>query len=130
MNAQLALVFWSLVLFEAKHVLCDFVLQTQAQLSSKTQYGSRDGLIHAGLHAMASLPAILLLSRSAPLVAAIVAGEFAAHYHVDWLKAAILRARGLSPDDRLYRIVFGADQFLHQMTYVIILALLARGLAF
>ena len=129
MSSQLALVFWSLVLFEVKHVLCDFVLQTPAQLRSKAIYGSRGGLIHAGLQAVASLPAILLLDHSA-LVPAIVAGEFVAHYHVDWLKAAIIRARGLSPDDRLYRIVFGADQLLHQMTYVIILALLARRLAF
>ena len=130
MNAHLALLFWSLVLFEVKHVLCDFVLQTQRQLRNKASYGSRGGLIHAGLHGIASLPAILLLNHSVPLVPAIVAGEFAAHYHVDWLKAAIIRARGLSPDDRLYRIVFGVDQFLHQMTYVIILALLARGMVF
>jgi hypothetical protein len=129
LNAQLALLFWSLVLFEVKHVLCDFALQTTAQIRSKAIYGSLGGLIHSGLHGIASMPAILLLSRSAPLALAIVAGEFAAHYHVDWLKMAIIRARGLSPDDRMYWIVFGADQFLHQMTYVIILALLARGIA-
>jgi len=129
LNAQLALLFWSLVLFEVKHVLCDFVLQTAAQIRSKAIYGSRGGLIHAGLHGIASLPAILLLDHSV-VVPAIVAGEFVVHYHVDWLKMAIIRVRGLSPDDRLYWIIFGADQLLHQMTYVIILALLARGIAF
>ena len=110
-------------------MVCDFVLQTAAQIRSKAIYGSRGGLIHSGLHGIASLPAILLLDQSV-LVPAIVAGEFVAHYHVDWLKMAIIRARGLSPDDRMYWIVFGADQFLHQMTYVIILALLARRMAF
>jgi Protein of unknown function (DUF3307) len=130
LSSQLAILFWSLVLFEAKHFLCDFVLQTRAQLRSKASYGNRGGLIHAGLHGIASLPAILLLSHSVPLVPAIVAVEFAVHYHLDWLKAAINRARGLTYDDWLYWAVFGADQFLHQMTYVIILALLARAIAF
>ena len=129
MSSQLALLFWSLVLFAVKHALCEFVLQTAAQRRSTAIYGSRGGLIHAGLHGIASLPAILLLDHSV-LVPAIVAGEFVVHYHVDWLKMAIIRARGLGPDDRMYWIVFGADQFLHQMTYVIILALLARGTAF
>ena len=130
MSSELAILFWSLVLFEVKHFLCDFVLQTRALLRDKGRYGNRGGLIHAGLHGIASLPAILLLNHSVPLVPAIVAAEFAVHYHLDWLKAAIHRARGLTYDDQLYWMVFGADQLLHQMTYVIILVLLARGIAF
>ena len=130
MNAQLAILFWSLVIFEVKHFLCDYVFQMPTQLGDKRTYGARGGLIHAGLHAVASLPAILLLSRSAPLVLAIVAGEFAVHYHLDWLRTAIKHARGVTHGDRLYRIVFGADQLLRQMTYVIILAVLAREIAF
>ena len=129
MSLGVALLFWSLVLFEVKHVLCDFVLQSAEQVRSKASYGSRGGLMHAGLHAVSSLPAILLLDHSA-LVLAIMAGEFAAHNHIDWLKAAIIKARGLSVHDRLYWTLFGTDQLLHQMTYVIILALLARRMAF
>jgi hypothetical protein len=129
LNAQFAILFWSLVLFEVKHFLCDFALQMPARLRDKRPYGARAGLIHAGLHAVASLPAILLLTRSAPLVLAIVVGESAVHYHLDWLEAALKHARGLTHDDRLYRIVFGAGQLLQQMTYVIILAVLTREIA-
>ena len=91
MNAQLALLFWSLVLFEVKHVLCDFVFQTAAQIRSKAIYGSRGGLIHSGSHGIASLPAILLLNHSM-LVPAIVAGVVV-HYR-RLAEVAIIRAAG------------------------------------
>ena len=129
MNPDLILVFWSLVLFEAKHFLCDFVLQTRYQKSSKSNYGHPGGLIHAGIHVLGSVPAILVLTDSPLFIAAIVACEFVVHHHVDWLKAQINKRRALTHDDRLYWIVFGADQLLHQLSYIVILAVLARALS-
>ena len=129
MNLQIAILFWSLVLFETKHFVCDFVLQTRYQKQGKGIYGHPGGLIHAGLHAVGSLPAILLLTLSPLLIAALVVAEFAVHYHIDWLKLAILRRRALLPEGALYWVVFGADQFLHQMNYVIFLAVLVRAMA-
>jgi hypothetical protein len=127
MSLGLSLVFWSLVLFEAKHFICDFVLQTPYQYRNKGIYGHPGGFVHAGFHGLGSIPAILMVSDSAWLVAVIVAAEFLFHYHVDWLKEQINKARALSFDDMLYWVVFGADQLLHQMSYVIILAVLARA---
>lgn len=129
MNAQFALLFWALVLLEIKHFICDFVIQTGYQVRKKAIYGHPGGLLHAGLHGIASLPAILLLTASPLLISAIVVGEFVVHYHVDWLKSAITRLRGLSFDDLLYWVFFGADQFLHQATYIVILAVLVRAAA-
>jgi hypothetical protein len=125
-TVTLALLFWSLTLFETKHFIFDFLLQTRYQKEKKGIYGHPAGLLHAGLHAIGSLPAILLLNFSPELIAAIVAAEFVVHYHVDWLKLAILRRRGLRYEDARYWAIVGADQFLHQMTYVVILAVLAR----
>jgi len=127
-NPSLALLFWSLVLFETKHFVCDFLLQTRFQKQNKGRYGHPGGLVHAGLHAIGSLPAILLLTLSPLPIAGIVLAEFVVHYHIDWLKMTVLRRRGLGYDDGLYWAVFGADQFLHQMMYVVILAALARAL--
>ena len=127
MSPQLALLFWSLVLLQAKHFVCDFVLQTPYQKRNKGKYGHPGGLIHAGLHAVGALPAIVLLTRAPELIAAIAAAEGVAHYHIDWLKMAIIRRRALSRDEMRYAIVTGADQFLHQMGYVIILAVLVRA---
>lgn len=127
MSLGLSLVFWSLVLFEVKHFACDFVLQTPYQYRNKGMYGHPGGLIHACVHGAGSIPAILVLSDTPWLVATIVIAETVFHYHVDWLKEQINRRLGLSYDDMLFWIVFGADQLLHQMTYVVILAVLARS---
>ena len=126
MSPGLALLFWSLVLLEVKHFICDFVLQTRYQYANKGTYGHPGGYLHAGFHAVGSIPAILMVSDAAGLMATIVVAEFLCHYHVDWLKEQINKGRGLTHDATLFWIVFGADQLLHQMTYVVILALLAR----
>jgi hypothetical protein len=126
MSPGLALLFWSLVLLEVKHFICDFVLQTRYQFGNKGIYGHPGGYIHAGLHAVCSIPAILMVSDAVWLIAAIVVAEFLFHYHVDWLKEQINKRRGLTHDTTLFWVVFGADQLLHQMTYVVTLAVLAR----
>ena len=127
MSPGVALLFWSLVLFEVKHFVCDYVLQTPFQYRNKGIYGHLGGFIHAGIHAAGSLPALLVLTDSALPMAAILAAEFVVHYHTDWLKEQINKRRGLTIDDHLYWIVFGTDQLIHQMTYVVFLAVLARG---
>ena len=114
------------MLLETKHFVCDFVIQTPYQKKNKRKYGHPGGLIHAGLHAVGALPAVVLLTRAPELIAAIVVADGVAHYHIDWLKLAIIRRRGLSRDEMRYATVTGADQFLHQMGYVIILAVLVR----
>ena len=126
MSLGVSLVFWSLVLLEVKHFICDFVLQTPYQYRNKGSYGHPGGLIHAGFHGMTSIPGLLVLTHTVWLVAVIAVAEFLFHYHVDWLKERINRRRSLSYDTTLFWIVFGADQLLHQMTYVVILAVLAR----
>jgi hypothetical protein len=130
MSPALTLVFWSLVLFQAKHFLADFVLQTRYQWSNKGTYGHPGGFLHAGIHAAGSLPAILVLTSAPGLIAAIAAAEFVVHYHVDWTKEQINKRRELTHGQAMFWMVFGADQFLHQMTYVVILAVLVRAAGF
>ena len=125
LSPGLSLLLWSLVLFQVKHFLCDFVLQTAYLYRNKGIYGHRAGFIHAGLHALGSLPAILLLSHEPARIGAILAVEFLIHYHVDWLKLYIDKHFRLGINQSLYWAVFGADQLLHQLTYLGILAVLA-----
>src|SRR5580765_6922890 len=89
----------SLALFEVKHFVCDFVLQTAYQYRNKGIYGHPAGFLHAGLHAAGSLPAVLIMTQTAWLAAAILAAEFAVHYHVDWLKEQINKRKALTFDD-------------------------------
>ena len=125
MSPGISLLLWSLVVFEVKHFICDFVLQTAYLYRNKGIYGHRAGFIHAGLHAAGSLPAVLLLSRDPSLIAAILAVEFLIHYHVDWLKLHIDKRFGLTMQQSSYWMVFGADQLIHQLTYAAFLAVLA-----
>jgi hypothetical protein len=127
MGHAAALILSSLALLQVKHFLCDFVLQSAYIYRNKGIYGHRAGFIHAGLHAVGSLPAIALLTSSASLIAAIMAVEFLIHYHVDWLKLHIDKRYRLTINQRIYWVVFGADQLLHQATYVVMIAVLAQA---
>ncbi len=120
MTATTALV--ALLLFEAKHFLCDFVLQTKWQVDAKKRYGAAGGLLHAGLHAVLSLPALLVLTAAPAVIIAISLFEFALHYHIDWGKARIDTAAGWTVADQAYWMIFGLDQLLHQLTYLGIVA--------
>jgi hypothetical protein len=113
-----------LVILEFKHLVFDFFLQTPYQLRTKGIYGHPGGILHAGLQAAGTLPALLLFSPSFGLVVAIVLGEFVIHYHIDWTKEQVMKWRGYRSHDSGFWYALGTDQFLHQLTYVGILAVL------
>jgi hypothetical protein len=115
---SLILVLSALLAFQLKHFLCDYVLQTGYIVETKRIYGHIGGLMHAGAHAIASIPAFLLLSASGTTIAILVAIEFVFHYHVDWLKAYVDTRAGWTQKDQAYWILFGFDQLIHQLTYL------------
>ena len=122
----------ALLLLQLKHFVGDFVTQTQYQLRYKSIYGHPAGLMHAAHHAIGSAAVMALLKACLPLpmpltlIAAVLAAEFVLHYHIDWAKEQLIRpfvaAQGLA-----YWAIFGADQFLHQATYVAIAYILFRA---
>jgi len=118
MGTPIFIALIALVLFQIKHCLCDFVLQTQSQVMAKGTYGALGGLSHAGLHAVASIPALYVLTSSPLIILALIAFEFVLHYHVDFTKARVDAAGGWTVADQQYWIVFGLDQFIHQLTYL------------
>lgn len=121
MNEPLSLLFAALILLQIKHFLFDFVFQTAYQLKNKGTYGHPGGLLHAGLHAAGSLPAVLLLRPSGLMVIGIVMAEFAVHYHTDWLKERVMKTHGWKVEDDNFWIALGADQLTHHLTYTAIL---------
>lgn len=109
-----------------KHAIADYGLQTPYQWRNKSAYGHPGGLIHSGLHAVLTLPVFLILpAASAAFAAAVIAGEFVVHYHLDWVKEQLTRARELTPQDAAYWRLHGVDQLLHTLTYVVIVGLLS-----
>ncbi len=128
MEPVVGVMLWSLLAFEAKHFVCDFVLQTEWQVRTKGIYGHPGGFVHAGLHAILSIPAMLVWAPSAALMGALMLGEFLIHYHMDWSKEHIGRRKGLRVDMGAYWTLFGLDQFVHQLTYILMLAILSGAL--
>ncbi|MBI3678416.1 MAG: DUF3307 domain-containing protein [Proteobacteria bacterium] len=118
MNPAIATLLIALGLFQTKHFLCDFAFQSLWQVRNKGTYGHIAGISHAGLHAIASVPALLVLTQVPVVIAALCLGEFVIHYHSDWSKARIDTKLGLSDKDWVYWVIFGADQFVHQLTYL------------
>ncbi len=106
-----------------KHLLCDFPLQTPYQFTNKGTYGHAGGLLHAAIHGVGTIIALLwfvplFLVLKLALLDAVI------HYHIDWAKNKINRRYNLRPTSgQGFWITFGVDQYLHAMTYVLIVCL-------
>jgi hypothetical protein len=80
------------------------------------------GLLHGFIHIFLTLPVFLLFpTGTVGLAAALLAGEFFVHYHIDWTKEQIVRHYGWKLSDRQYWCALGLDQLLHGLTYIAIL---------
>lgn len=113
-----------LAVLQIKHFICDFTLQSSYQLLNKGTYLHPGGLLHAGLHALFTVAAFLVVAPTLALGLGIVVGEFLVHYHIDWGKERVIRETGWTPTQAQFWSAVGFDQFLHQLTYIVIAALL------
>jgi hypothetical protein len=109
-----------LVLLFSKHFLLDFPLQTPYQLNNKGKYGHAGGLLHSGLHGLATLVIFALVTPFAYLFAI---ADFLIHYHIDWVKVQINNYYSLTTNDPRFWTLLGLDQYLHAMTYIAMVAL-------
>lgn len=109
-----------LTLLTIKHFICDFLYQPPYQWQNKGTYGHAGGIIHSGQHALATL-AILLLFIPLPFAILLAVAEFIVHYHTDWLKMNINKAKGWGANTHNeFWVLLGADQLIHSLTYVFI----------
>jgi len=120
-GAIVAVFLW----LQIKHFIFDYVVQTPFQFRNKGTYGHPGGILHSGLQALGTVPAFFILPPGWPLGLAIIVGEFIVHYHTDWAKEQTLRRMKLTTSDAWYWRLLGFDQFVHQVTYVVIAAILA-----
>lgn len=126
---MLTLVIAMLLLLQLKHFAADYLLQPGWMLKGKGSIDMAGGYAHAGLHAVGSLPALLLAGLTPLQLLALICAEFLVHYGIDYSKAHLSgRIRG-GPEARIYWAMHGGDQLLHQLTYILLVyfALLLRG---
>jgi hypothetical protein len=110
-----------------KHFICDFVLQTSRHVQFKGIYGHPAGIEHAAIHVLGTVPCLWLFGATPLTILAIAGAEFVIHYHVDWLKEQIGQRAAWTPADKGFWVAIGADQLVHNLTYVGILAMLLRS---
>ena len=111
--------------FQVKHVLGDFVFQNAYILEHRRIWGHPGGVLHVAIHAALTLPLLLVAGVHGVLFFAILLGEALFHYHVDWVKDGWLRREGWTAQDKQYWWLMGVDQMLHQLSYLVIVGLIA-----
>jgi hypothetical protein len=126
MAAETGMVLLAMTLFAAKHFVADFALQTGWMFRGKSIYGHPGGLAHAGVHMLGSLPALAVMGLAPVAILLVVMAEGGVHYHLDWAKERLAHSLGAGPQDRLFWLLIGADQFLHYLTYMAMILVALR----
>lgn len=114
-----------LAAFQVKHFLGDYVFQNAFILNHRRIWGHPGGVLHVGVHALLTLPILMVAGVSGWLLALLVAGEALFHYHVDWVKDSWIHRAGLTTSDKQYWWFTGIDQALHQLSYLVIAGLIS-----
>lgn len=108
-----------LVLLQAKHLVCDWVLQPKWMWANKGTYGHFGGICHALFNGLGTA---LIISSFYGNFLIVLLIDSLLHYHIDFAKMNILKSLELKPEkDPAFWWLTGADQYLHQCTYLIIL---------
>lgn len=120
-----------ITLLTVKHFIVDFLLQPPFMYLNKGIYGHIGGISHSVLHAMATMFIIggLVTFATLPIspITCLIIGvvEFIIHYHVDYAKVNITHHYGWTASTSEYFwMLMGADQLLHSLTYIAIVAFL------
>lgn len=113
-----------ITLLMIKHVVADYFMQYSWMIKDKATYGAFGGTAHASWHGI--LTGLVLVLCGIPLIFSIALGilDSIIHYHVDYVKSNIWKAKKLGPADQLYWVTHGIDQLAHFLTYVGIILLI------
>ena len=124
-------IFTLLVLFQLKHFVCDYPLQTQYMLGKMQATGWIQPLAaHAGVHAIATfLIAYVVLDLVywldnlffATLFAIL---DFVIHFTVDRIKASPNLGGRFNPTQPYFWWALGADQMAHHLTHYLFIAII------
>ncbi len=121
MDANISTTLVLLVLLNVKHMFSDYFLQNDWMLSGRATYLHLGRLAHAVIHAFGTAVVVALIGGGVLVAIFLAVADLLIHFHVDWLKAKYSESRKLTPADTLFWRVAGADQFAHQLTYIMLI---------
>jgi len=107
-----------LILFFIKHFLVDFVCQTEYQWKNKGTLFHPGGLIHSGLHGLATY-VILMGFVANPIPLALL--DSVTHYTIDYTKTNLNKILGIGAESQTFWVLVGLDQLLHYLVYIYII---------
>jgi hypothetical protein len=114
----LATLFLLIVLYEVKHFVADYLLQTAWIYKGKTRPGWSYVIplgVHAGLHALGSL---VILLYFAPHLWMWAFFDFGTHFAMDRIKSSPrLLGRYSNTSKRAFWICVGIDQTVHHLVH-------------
>jgi len=117
---DLELVLVLVVLFQIKHFVADYPLQTPAMIRGKGILFNPQGILHSLHHSALTLATLMIFSLVHPvaiLLAVIIASaEFFIHYGIDYTKMQY--GKRLTTSDPRFWWAIGFDQMLHHLTYL------------
>ena len=119
---EFQILFWLLT----KHIIADYFTQYPWIYKYKGIYGHPGGLAHAGWHGLLTT---IICYPFVGIWPAVLLGllDSVIHYHVDYVKSNSWKRWSCTPQDQLFWIIHGVDQYLHGMTYFLILHLVSHG---
>lgn len=118
------------LLFQLKHVFCDFIWQYDWMAKNKGKPW-REALwpltAHSGVHAVCTFGVVVYMTQRLLPGFIYAAFDFASHFVIDRLKADPKIGGKYKPDQHSFWISLGVDQYAHQCVYLFIVAAIARG---
>ena len=125
MTGQLYLVFILSIIFNVKHFICDYILQTRYMVEKKESEGWDfffPLLLHSSIHGVFTLVIVLWINKNLWYLAVI---DIAIHFVMDRIKSG---PRYLGRFKRLETVAYwhsiGFDQMIHHLTHLYIIYLL------
>ena len=117
-------IFTLLVLFQLKHFICDYPLQTQYMLGKMQATGWIEPLAtHAAVHSLATY--IITMYFVGPFTAILLAlADFIVHFTVDRIKASPKLGGRWNPTQPYFWWALGADQMSHHLTHYLFIYLI------
>lgn len=110
-----------LIWLQIKHFVADYLLQPPWMLRGKGSFFRVGGYVHAGIHAVGTLPVLLATNVELRLCLILFCGEFVIHYLIDYVKATLSSGSAAKASARTFWAMHGADQLMHQLTYAAII---------
>jgi hypothetical protein len=114
----------AVVIFQFKHLLADFILQTpwMAQGKEKPKGWLAPLAAHAGVHGVLTMA---ILWVTAPSIAFLGFVDFAVHFAIDRAKGLLSREFDADTTKTSFWWLIGIDQTLHHLTHLFFAVLIA-----